>query len=330
MLFRAVVRLRKEIMIRLFSIKENLVTEMKFEGENLASSISAASWVDARSPTDEERIVLESLLKTEFPEPDDVDEIEDSARCFIDQAGVHIHSLFLSQSEGRANTVSVACILQQNRLITVRDERLPDFRLFRMRARRGQVESANPTEILIGLMEQKVENLADALEGIHGRLESIGSSVLGGSVEKPEEVVSLLAVSEDGNGKVRLCLMDTHRDISFLHRHLKAEAEVNETFREITRDIDTLLSHTTFLFDKINFLMGFMQGFINIQQNQIIKIFSIAAVILLPPTLVASIYGMNFKYMPELNWLLGYPWAIVLMIISGIAPYLYFKRKGWL
>jgi magnesium transporter len=76
--------------------------------------------------------------------------------------------------------------------------------------------------------------------------------------------------------------------------------------------------------------MGFMQGFINIQQNQIIKIFSIAAVILLPPTLIASIYGMNFKYMPELNWLLGYPWAIVLMIVSGIAPYVYFKRKGWL
>jgi magnesium transporter len=322
--------LREEIMIRLFSIKENLVTEMKFEGENLASSISAASWVDARSPTDKERIVLESLLKTEFPEPEDVDEIEDSARCFIDQAGVHIHSLFLSQSEGRANTVSVACILQQDRLITVREERLADFRLFRMRARRGQVESANPTEILIGLMEQKVENLADALEGIHGRLESIGSSVLGSSVEKPEEVVSLLAVSEDGNGKVRLCLMDTHRDISFLHRHLKRDAEVHETFREITRDIDTLLSHTTFLFDKINFLMGFMQGFINIQQNQIIKIFSIAAVILLPPTLIASIYGMNFKYMPELNWLLGYPWAIVLMIVSGIAPYVYFKRKGWL
>jgi magnesium transporter len=161
-------------------------------------------------------------------------------------------------------------------------------------------------------------------------LESIGSFVLVGSVEKPEEVVSLLAVSEDGNGKIRLCLMDTHRDISFLHRHLKCDAEVHETFREITRDIDTLLSHTTFLFDKINFLMSYMQGYINIQQNQIIKIFSIAAVILLPPTLVASIYGMNFQHMPELNWLLGYPWAIALMIASGIAPYLYFKQKGWL
>jgi magnesium transporter len=96
------------------------------------------------------------------------------------------------------------------------------------------------------------------------------------------------------------------------------------------RDIETLMSHTTFVFEKVNFLMDSAQGFINIQQNQIIKIFSIAAVVFLPPTLVASIYGMNFDHMPELHWELGYPLALLMMVISGIAPYLYFKRKGWL
>nr|HPQ96428.1 CorA family divalent cation transporter [Thiolinea sp.] len=125
-------------------------------------------------------------------------------------------------------------------------------------------------------------------------------------------------------------LMDTQRDISFLLRHLRENPEYLETMREVMRDIEGLMSHTTFLFDKINFLMASTQGFISIQQNQIIKIFSIASVVFLPPTLVASLYGMNFKHMPELDWLLGYPWAIGLMIISAMAPYLFFKHKGWL
>jgi magnesium transporter len=98
----------------------------------------------------------------------------------------------------------------------------------------------------------------------------------------------------------------------------------------VLHDIETLLTHTSFLFDKINFLMDSTQGFININQNKIIKTFSIAAVVFLPPTLVASIYGMNFTVMPELNWMLGYPMALVLMLASGISPYLFFKNKGWL
>ena len=124
--------------------------------------------------------------------------------------------------------------------------------------------------------------------------------------------------------------MDTQRSISFLLRHIRQYEVEQESCREVLRDLDTLMSHATFMFEKINFLMDAAQGFINIRQNQIIKTFSIAAVVFLPPTLVASIYGMNFTHMPELQWMLGYPWALGLMVASGIAPYLYFKRKGWL
>lgn len=317
-------------MIRLFFIKGNLLNEIPFDTDNLESALQMACWVDALSPTDEERHVLERLLKTEVPEADDIDEIEDSARCFIDPSGIHVYTLYLTQNEGRFDTVSVACILQPEKLITIREDKLADFRLFCMRAKRGQIEISNATEILINLMEQKVESLADTVEGIHTRLESIGATVLNDPADKPEDIVSLLASAEDSNGKVRLCLMDTQRNISFLQRHLRANHNVHETSREIAKDIDTLLSHSTFLFDKINFLMNFMQGYINIQQNQIIKTFSIAAVVFLPPTLVASIYGMNFRIMPELSWTFGYPIAIVLMLLSGIAPYWFFKRKGWL
>ena len=144
------------------------------------------------------------------------------------------------------------------------------------------------------------------------------------------QAIDNLAKLEDSAGKIRLCLMDTQRSISFLLRHLPARAPGRDTAREILRDVDTLMSHIAFLFDKINFLMDSTVSFINIEQNQIIKIFSIAAVVFLPPTLIASIYGMNFEHMPELAWQYGYPLAIGLMIAAGIAPYLFFKHKGWL
>jgi magnesium transporter len=224
----------------------------------------------------------------------------------------------------------VAFILQNDRLITLREGALPDFRLLRMRARHGQVAAHSPQELLVLIFEQKVENLADALEDIHRKLEEVSYLVLEEIDSDLENAIDKLAQLEDSNGKIRLCLMDTQRSISFLQRHLRHHPDLQETAREIMRDVDTLMSHTTFLFDKINFLMDSTQGFINIAQNKIIKIFSIAAVVFLPPTLVASIYGMNFQNMPELNLQLGYPGALCLMLLSGIAPYWFFKRKGWL
>mgnify|MGYP000598469373 CR=1 FL=1 len=148
--------------------------------------------------------------------------------------------------------------------------------------------------------------------------------------EELEEDIERLAQLEDTNGKIRLCLMDTQRSISFIQRYVRSDKVRRRTCAEIQHDLDTLLSHTTFLFDKINFLMDAAQGFINIQQNQIIKIFSIAAVVFLPPTMIASIYGMNFEIMPELDFRFGYPMAIGLMFLSGLTPYWFFKRKGWL
>jgi magnesium transporter len=124
--------------------------------------------------------------------------------------------------------------------------------------------------------------------------------------------------------------MDTQRSISFIQRYVRTDKVRRRTCAEVQHDLDTLMSHTTFLFDKINFLMDAAQGFINIQQNQIIKIFSIAAVVFLPPTMIASIYGMNFEIMPELDMVYGYPMAICLMLLSGMTPYWFFKRKGWL
>lgn len=322
-------------MLRLFNIQQGTIREVTSQNDLPSlTALREADWIDAQDPSPIERELLSDLLRIDLPESDAVEEIEASARYFVDQAGIHVHTMFLASSEGRHQTVSVACILQTERLITIRDEDLADFRLLRMRARRGQVVSNSPTELLATLLEQKVETHADTLEDFHHELENVSYLVLEDEESDLEEGISKLARLEDSNGKVRLCLMDTQRNISFLLRNLRQHAGpidgLRENLRETMRDVKTLMSHTTFLFDKINFLINSTQGFINIQQNQIIKTFSIAAVVFLPPTLIASIYGMNFVHMPEMEWVLGYPGALVLMLLSGIAPYAFFKSKGWL
>lgn len=318
-------------MLRLFTIESGAITEIPVgENADLKQLVEQAKWIDAHDPTDTERELVSSLLRIDLPESDDVEEIETSARYFADKSGLHVHSLFLSKSEGRHTTVTVACILQSERLITIRDGDVADFRLLRLRARRRQVRCKDVETLLVTLLEQKVENHADTLEDLHRELEKVSHAVLEDDDSDLEESIEQLAKLEDSNGKVRLCLMDNQRAISFLLRHLQSRNEHRETLHEIGRDIDALMSHTTFLFDKINFLMDSTQGFINIEQNQIIKIFSIAAVVFLPPTMVASIYGMNFHFMPELEWKYGFPFAIGLMIASGVAPLIYFKKKGWL
>ncbi len=319
-------------MLRMFKIQGQLLREEAVDSDAPKVAMANAVWIDAHEPTDEEREELNTFLRAELPESDDVEEIEFSARYFQDNEGVHVHSLFLSPGEGgRHNTVTVAFLLQDKRLITVREGDLADFRLLRMRARRGQVQIVSPEELLVTMFEQKVENLADALEDIHRKLEEVSHMVLEDEDAELEDAIDKLSKLEDSNGKIRLCLMDTQRSISFLQRHIRNNNELQETAREIKRDVDTLMSHTAFLFDKINFLMDSTQGFINIEQNQIIKTFSVASVIFLPPTMVASFWGMNFDDMSFLKpinhgWLIG----LLLMLLSAAIPYWYFKSKDLL
>lgn len=318
-------------MMRAFSIEKGHLVECELEHQSAATALQKAIWIDLQEPDPDERWLVESLYPESLPDAQEVEEIESSARYFIEGEDIHVHSLFLYQSEGRHQTSTVAFTLKPDRLLSIRDVELADFRLLRLRARRGWIEASSPPQVLTLLLDQKVDNLADQMEDLHRSLESISSLVLENRLSgEIEEALDKLARLEDSNGKMRLVLMDTQRSISFLLRHIRQFPEQQETCRELLRDLDTLMSHATFMFEKINFLMDAALGFINIQQNQIIKTFSIAAVVFLPPTLVASIYGMNFDHMPELQWLLGYPWALGLMVASGIAPYWYFKRKGWL
>ncbi|MEG1329437.1 MAG: magnesium/cobalt transporter CorA, partial [Janthinobacterium sp.] len=264
-----------------------------------------------------------------------------SARFYEEDNGeLHIRSDFLIDDVEDPRSVRVAFILNEHNqnlhscgvLFSIHDEDVPVFRLLRMRARRapGLIDEAK--DVLLKLFDADAEYSADTLERIYDDLEKASKMVLSGDVtdDKAKEVLGAIARQEDLNGRIRRNVMDTRRAVSFMMRSKMLNAEQFEESRQILRDIESLDSHTAFLFDKINFLMDATVGFININQNKIIKIFSVASVALLPPTLIASVYGMNFKFMPELEWQYGYVYVIALMVASALGPMLYFRKRGWL
>jgi len=296
----------------------------------LSEALHLAMWIDLTAPTDDERQLIETLYGQHLPTSREVREIEASARVNEGEDSLHIYSFFFQEEDHGATTRAVAFTLKDNRIITLHDHPIPLFRLLRRRARHEQDLIQDPLSVLLALFELKIEHLADQLESTHLALETISQTVLAKEGRNLQGAIDSLTRQEDVSGKVRLCLMDTQRALAFLLRRGRGDETVRDWIREILRDIDSLLPHNTFLFEKVNFLMNAAMGLINIEQNQIIKTFSIAAVVFLPPTLIASIYGMNFDVMPELHWWWGYPLVMCAMVVSGIAPYWYFKRKGWL
>ncbi len=298
-------------------------------------------WVDLESPTPDEKRWIKQYFGVSIPEDAMDDDIEESARFYSAENGdLHIRSDFLLADQDGPRSVRVAFILNlfnedlrsKGVLFSIHDEDVPVFRLLRLRARRapGLIEDAR--EVLLKLFDADAEYSADTLEGIYEDLEQVSVKVLSGDMndERAGEVLGAIARHEDLNGRIRRNAMDTRRAVSFMMRSKMLGPEQFEEARQILRDIDSLDSHTAFLFDKINFLMDATVGFININQNKIIKIFSVASVAMLPPTLIASLYGMNFRFMPELDWAWGYPYALGVMAASAIVPMWYFRRRGWL
>ena len=291
-------------------------------------------WVDLTDPTDDERLWVKTIYGVTLPGEDEVKDIEASARYYEAENGaLHLRTDFLlEEDDGPSRVITVAFILARKMLFSVHTDDLPVFRLVRMRARSRPGSIGDYMDVLLDLYATDAEYSADALEGIYLSLEEVSGRVLQKHFTDDDAAAALnsIAREEDLNGRIRRNMMDTRRAVSFLMRGRLLNADQFEEARQILRDIESLDGHTSFLFDKINFLMDATVGFININQNKIIKIFSVASVAFLPPTLIASIYGMNFKWLPELEWQAGYPFALALMVTSAIAPFWYFRRRGWL
>lgn len=328
-------------MLNIFTLANGRLFQEEIESLEELSKFQPI-WVDLEEPTPEEKRWVKQYYGLSIPEDAMAEDIEESARFYEEDNGdLHIRSDFLIADDEQPRTVRVAFIMNlQNTalkshgvLFSIHDEDVPVFRLLRLRARRAPGLIADAKEVLLKLFDADAEYSADTLEGIYDELEKVSKQVLAGDVtdEKAGEVLGAIARQEDLNGRIRRNVMDTRRAVSFLMRSRMLTAEQFEESRQILRDIESLDSHTAFLFDKINFLMDATVGFININQNKIIKIFSVASVALLPPTLIASLYGMNLRF-PEIQLLgnAGYPYVLLLMATSALVPMWYFRRRGWL
>ena len=327
-------------MLNIFTLANGRLFQEEIESLEELSKFQPI-WVDLESPTLDEKRWIKQYYGLSIPEDAMDEDIEESARFYEEDNGdLHIRSDFLIDDNEQPRSVRVAFILNLTNsdlkskgvLFSIHDEDVPVFRLLRMRARRapGLIEDAK--EVLLALFDGDAEYSADTLENIYDELEKVSKQVLAGDVTdtRAGEVLGAIARQEDLNGRIRRNVMDTRRAVSFMMRSKMLNSNQFEEARQILRDIESLDSHTAFLFDKINFLMDATVGFININQNKIIKIFSVASVALLPPTLIASVYGMNFQHMPELAKEWGYPYALLLMLASALGPMWYFRKRGWL
>lgn len=324
---------KKLIMLNAFELHNGRLRQISIESREALAAANPI-WVDLIDPSEEELEWVQSVFDLSLPDPQHLTDLEESARFYIEDETeqVHLHSDFLLDRDGESHNVAVAFVIYRGILFSIRNEELPVFRLQRLRARIQPGYVNDGKDVLLDLYAADVEYSADTLEDVYAALEQVGRQVLSQTMtdEEAAKILAAIAAQEDMNGRIRRNVLDTRRAVSFLIRGKFLGVEQLEDARQILRDIESLDGHTAFLFDKINFLMDATVGFININQNKIVKIFSVASVALLPPTLIASVYGMNFKFMPELEWHHGYLFSLLLMIFSVLVPIWFFRRKGWL
>jgi len=318
-------------MIEVFTTNNGFIHLEEFDINHDTAALKNAIWININKPTKEEIHWVESATQLAIPDITEVNELESSSHTSYHEDGLEVNSLFLQNRSDEIINTNVAMILNDQIIISLSHLEPQELKTLKRLSLDKKLKLNTPREILLEIFELKVDRLADTMENTYSRLGVISKPVLNGEEEDLETVLSKLAKEDDIVGKVRLCIMDAQRDLHYLlKKRSQWDTEQLEVIQNLLSELTTLLPHNDFLSEKVDFLMNAALGFITIQQNKIIKIFSIAAVVFLPPTLVASIYGMNFKFMPELSWVFGYPFAITLMIVAGIMPYLYFKHKGWL
>lgn len=325
-------------MLAIYRVEGNRITFAELEPE--APVPDSAVWVDLRDPTPAEVATVEHAFDIDVPTPDEMKEIEVSSRLRMEDGVITMTAMVMAQSETeRPVCAAITFILSRNRLVTLRYADPLPFRVFASRLCQKPGGPGKGETVLMGLLDAVIDRTADILERIGDDVNNLSSQVFGTGDSEPtngsrdlKELLRRIGHEGDLISKGRESLVSLGRMLSFLAQRMGAALpkELRGHVETLTHDAASLSDHASFLSNKVNFLLEATLGLINVEQNNIIKIFSVAAVALMPPTLIASIYGMNFRSMPELSWPFGYPIALALMIVSAILPYLFFKRKGWL
>jgi magnesium transporter len=274
-----------------------------------------------------------------MPTRADMEEIEVSSRLYQEEGGIFLTALVLTNADTDSPGADVVSfVLSHDKLVTVRYIDPQPFRTFAARCERGTTTTGRAEMILMSLLDVIIDRMADILERAGAEIETISREIFRPDHAEPlqskdfQNVLRRLGRKHDLTGKMRESLLSISRVLSFLTAAMegKGNKEVRTHVKTLTRDVQSLQDHTSFLGGKLNYLLDATLGLINIDQNNIIKIMSVAAIVFLPPTLFASIWGMNFQNMPDLHSPVGYPIALIIIVISGILPYVWFKRRGWL
>lgn len=296
-----------------------------------------AIWIDLLAPTVDEEHLVESLLGIAVPTRDEMQEIETSSRLYVEEGAlVMTMSILNKAASDEPEAAAVTFILSGGRLVTVRYADPPPLSVFIQKIRRNPQLAVTAEQILLGLLEQTADSLADTLETATADLEGVSQSIFN-KQDRPKNAVTsyrdaLYRIGHVGDlaTKAKGSLLNLTRLLLFLAGQAEVNKDAKERMKTLMQDSNSIDEHARFLSAKVSFLMEATLGLINLEQNNIIKMFSVAAVIFLPPTLIASIYGMNFKHMPELNWHNGYFFALILMVLSTAIPLWLFWRKKWL
>jgi magnesium transporter len=296
-------------------------------------------WADLFEPTVEEEKAVEALLTVDVPTRDEMKEIETSNRLYEENGAVYMTATVGTRLDtGTPGSSPITFILADGRLITNRYADPMPVHRFMSHVVRSPVACTSAPTLLAGLLEAFVERIADVLEKVQLELDAVSLAIFPRSTDVSanrhdlQAMIHKIGANGDLISKSRESLVSFQRLLVYVQQSTSVTLTQDQKgrFKSAMRDAQSLSDHASFLSGKVSFLMDAVLGFINLQQNNIIKIFSVAAVMFLPPTLVASIYGMNFHHMPELDRVWGYPLALLAMLASAVVPYLYFKRKGWL
>ncbi len=297
-----------------------------------------AVWFDLVNPHQQEDKLVEQKVGIAVPTREEMQEIEVTSRLYVENGARYMTATLMCQSDTDApKTTPVTFILSGHRLITVRYDEPRPFMMVGNKLARTCSPTVTGESVLMDLLDAVIDRAADILERVGPEVDQVSHEIFepedADRTRNYNQILRMIGRKGDLASKVRESLVSIGRLLLYLANEadtMRWAKEPRAQLRGMQRDVQSLSDHAAYLSNKIQFLLDAMLGVVTIEQNNIIKTFSVAAVALMPPTLIASIYGMNFKHMPELNWYLGYPVAIVLMVLAAALPYWYFKWKKWL
>ena len=326
-------------MITVYGLKDGLLTQLDLA--DMASD--AALWIDLESPTKEEDVAVETALSITIPTREDMQEIEMSSRLYHADGTLYLTAQILATQEHAATEIGpVTFVVLPQKMVTVHYHRPGSFAYFAKWAAANKILLTGGTGALLYLLESVVDRLADVLEGEARRQDALSTAIFAahrpkGKTETLGAVLQRIGRAEDLNGKIRESLGTLLRLSGYLAAYPDAIAPKGKAsktapndrllLKTLQRDLVSLREVAETQSEKIRFQLDATLGVINIRQSDVVKVFSVVAFVFLPPTLIASIYGMNFAFMPELNWRWGYPMAIGLMVLSAVLPTIYFRWK---